>query len=59
MEDPPISLPDPDATPMQLEERVRKHVDQNTEHCQLTCIRKSSMDINSHIYHFGRGAITA
>ena len=33
VEAPPISVPDPDATPMQLEESEE---DQHTEHCQQT-----------------------
>ena len=50
-------VPDPDATPMQLEESEETR---GPKHRALPAnVRKSSMHINSHISHFGRGASTA
>ena len=57
VEAPPISVLYPDATPMQLEESEETR---RPKHRALPAnVRKSSMHINSHISHFGCGAITA
>ena len=58
VEAPPISVPDPDATPMQLEEGEATRRPKRRE-LPANVSKKSSMHINSHISHFGRGAITA